>query len=465
MLDGVDPKTGQKLSDSSITDNLITFLIAGHETTSGLLSFAFYQLLKHPEAYRKAQQEVDQVVGTGPLRAEHLSKLPYLNGVSVSRLSCLVASRPLTASPQVLRETLRLSATIPIFALASLKDQVIGGKYWIRKGQPIGVLLAKSHLDPAVFGEDVNEFHPERMTDENFERLQKEFPNCWKPFGNGMRGCIGRAFAWQEALLTMAMLLQNFNFRMEDPNYQLAIKETLTLKPKDFYMRATLRDGITATSLERRLAGTGPENGAKPGQGPPVVAARKAELPVGKPMSIYYGSNSGTCESLAQRLASDAASHGFSATVVDPLDGANQKLPKDQPVVIVTASYEGEPPDNAAHFVSWLKSLKEKELDGVSYAVFGCGKRTWAACAVFARLTPGQGTTTGRRRSTGSPSSLTRGSKRWGEPDWPPWGSPTPPRATCSPTLRRGKTRSSGRRWRTSTTLPKRPTARPSSPA
>jgi len=82
MLDGVDPKTGQKLSDSSITDNLITFLIAGHETTSGLLSFSFYQLLKHPEAYRKAQQEVDAVIGTGPLRVEHLSKLPFITAVS-----------------------------------------------------------------------------------------------------------------------------------------------------------------------------------------------------------------------------------------------------------------------------------------------------------------------------------------------------------------------------------------------
>lgn len=82
MLDGVDAKTGQKLSDSSIIDNLITFLIAGHETTSGLLSFAFYQLLKHPEAYRKAQEEVDTVIGDGPIRVEHMGKLPYIAAVS-----------------------------------------------------------------------------------------------------------------------------------------------------------------------------------------------------------------------------------------------------------------------------------------------------------------------------------------------------------------------------------------------
>lgn len=75
MLDGVDPKTGQKLSDSSIIDNLITFLIAGHETTSGLLSFAFYLLIQHPDAYRKAQEEVDNVLGKGPIKVEHMNKV------------------------------------------------------------------------------------------------------------------------------------------------------------------------------------------------------------------------------------------------------------------------------------------------------------------------------------------------------------------------------------------------------
>jgi cytochrome P450/NADPH-cytochrome P450 reductase len=88
MLNGRDPKTGQGLSDSSITDNLITFLIAGHETTSGLLSFVFYNLIKHPEAYRKAQQEVDEVIGSGPITVEHMSKLPYINAVSSTSKQC-----------------------------------------------------------------------------------------------------------------------------------------------------------------------------------------------------------------------------------------------------------------------------------------------------------------------------------------------------------------------------------------
>ncbi|KAK3938330.1 putative bifunctional P-450:NADPH-P450 reductase [Diplogelasinospora grovesii] len=362
MLNGVDTKTGKKLSDSSIIDNLITFLIAGHETTSGLLSFAFYQLLAHPEAYRKAQQEVDEVCGTGAITIEHMKKLPYISAI--------------------LRETLRLCPTIPIVGVEAKNDEVLGGKYHIPKGQPLALLLAKSHVDPTVYGETANEFIPERMLDENFDRLNKEFPDCWKPFGNGMRACIGRPFAWQEALLVMAMLLQNFNFLHDDPSYTLQYKQTLTTKPKDFYMRAVLRNGLTPTELEHRLAG-GQDTSSitrKPTAGLASMthSAKTSTEGKGKPMSIYYGSNTGTCEALAQRLAADASSHGFSAKVVDPMDAANQSLPKDQPVVIITASYEGQPPDNAALFCGWIESLKGNELENVSYAVFGCGHHDWA---------------------------------------------------------------------------------------
>ncbi|PSN59760.1 cytochrome P450 [Corynespora cassiicola Philippines] len=356
MLNGVDPKTGEKMSEESVIDNMITFLIAGHETTSGLLSFAFYYLLKNPEAYEKAQQEVDQVIGKNPITVDHLTKIPYLNAV--------------------LRETLRLSPTAPSIALQAKEDTIIGGEYAVQAGTPLLALFAKIHRDPAVYGEDNEEFRPERMLDEPFEQRNKEFPNSWKPFGNGMRACIGRPFAWQEALLVTAILLQNFNFTMEDPSYQLQIKQTLTIKPKGFYMRAHLRNHISATSLERSLASKSiKEEGAVAKGGSQISKEKSAQ---GKPLAIYYGSNTGTCEALANRIASDAPNHGFRADVVDTLDSARENLPTDKPVIIVTASYEGQPADNAAHFVSWLGGLKESELKDVSYAVFGCGHRDWA---------------------------------------------------------------------------------------
>jgi cytochrome P450/NADPH-cytochrome P450 reductase len=189
-----------------------------------------------------------------------------------------------------------------------------------------------------------------------------------------MRACIGRPFAWQEALLVTAILLQNFNFTMEDPSYQLHIKQTLTIKPKDFYMRAHLRNNMSATTLERTLASTSMHEPVEKIQH--QTNTKKAVS--GKPMAIYYGSNTGTCEALANRLAGDASKYGFRADVVDILDSVKGNLPTDKPVAIITASYEGQPADNAAHFVTQLNNSKDSELKDVSYAVFGCGHRDWA---------------------------------------------------------------------------------------
>lgn len=174
------------------------------------------------------------------------------------------------------------------------------------------------------------------------------------------------------------MLLQHFNFTLDDPNYQLQLKQTLTIKPKDFYMRATLRDGMDPTQLEKSLAGSIPVTPSQKSTMPAKEASVTGGNKTQKPMSIFFGSNTGTCEALAQRLATNAASHGFDAAV-GPLDTATEKLPKDHPVVIITASYEGRAPDNAAHFVEWLKSLAGDEAAGTSYAVFGCGHSDWAS--------------------------------------------------------------------------------------
>lgn len=268
-------------------------------------------------------------------------------------------------------------------ARSAKEDEVVGGKYFVEKDQRFALLLAQSHVDPVVYGETAKEFMPERMLDENFDRLMKEYPDCWKPFGTGVRACIGRPFAWQEAVLVMAMLLQNFDFVLDDPSYELHYKQTLTTKPKDFYMRAVLRDGQTPTEMERRLAGdaatkpTSTVQSKLPHRQASPTGLKQADRAEAKPLSIFYGSNTGTCESLAQRLATGAAAHGFAATVVEPMDAATKNLPTDRPVVIITASFEGQPPDNAAVFCKWLEHLEANALQNVSYTVYGCGHHDW----------------------------------------------------------------------------------------
>jgi cytochrome P450/NADPH-cytochrome P450 reductase len=353
MINGKDPKTGESLPESSIIDNMITFLVAGHETTSGMLSLLWYYMLKSPEAYRKAQEEVDRVIGTRSIQYEDLNKLPYINAM--------------------LRETLRLQPTAPGFGVTPIAEggELIGGKYHVKKGESMFGILHSVHRDPAVYGADAEEWKPERMLDEEFEKLP---PGAWKPFGNGARGCIGRPFAWQEAQLVVATLLQYLNFHMDNPSYELQLKEALTIKPQDFNIRTSLREGWTSLKIERHLAGS--IRGGQADQHTSEKAATVSDHAI--PFTVLYGSNSGTCEAFAQTLANDAASHGFKASKVVTLDSyARQKDLPSEPIVIVTASYEGEPTDDAAHWHDWLAKLPEDKKLTTSHAVFGAGHSDW----------------------------------------------------------------------------------------
>ncbi len=240
----------------------------------------------------------------------------------------------------------------------------------------VSLVLGRIQRDPAVYGDDFDDFKPERLYGEAFDAL----PNgAWKPFGNGSRGCIGRPFAWQEAMLITALIVQNFDIRLVDPNYQLVVKQFLTVKPKDCYVYAELREGLDVPKLIKRLF-----QGSAGAQPATTEVPSTAQAPAGgaagaKPMSILYGSNSGTSEALSNALSRAAAAHGFSATI-EALDTAVDKLPKDRPVVIVTCSYEGQPADNAARFVKWIEGLTadKSALSGVSYTVFGCGNHEWS---------------------------------------------------------------------------------------
>lgn len=120
-------------------------------------------MLKHPATYFKAQQEVDRVVGKGKLTIDHLKNLKYINAI--------------------LRETLRLTPTAPAFTRCvrdeNMEDPPTLGKgeYVLKKDWVIFCLVGKIQRDPKVYGEDANGFRPERMLDEEFEKLPKA---AWK---------------------------------------------------------------------------------------------------------------------------------------------------------------------------------------------------------------------------------------------------------------------------------------------
>lgn len=218
MLNSLDPITGERLSDKNIRYQLITFLIAGHETTSGLLSFAIYELIRHPEIAKKMRIELDQVLQGRTPTFSDLHQLKYLE--------C------------ILKETLRLWPTAPAFAMRSIADEtLLAGKYKITKDDTLMVILPGLHQDEKVW-KNPKQFLPERMEPEKFRDLPS---NSWKPFGHGQRSCIGRGFAMQESMLILAMIYQKFDLSFADPDYQLQIKETLTMKPQDLRLKVCKR--------------------------------------------------------------------------------------------------------------------------------------------------------------------------------------------------------------------------------
>src|SRR5665213_2922919 len=315
---------GEQLDDVNIRYQINTFLIAGHETTSGLLSAALYALLKHPEVLKKAYEEVDRVLGPD------VEVKPTYQQVT-----------QLTYITQILKEALRLWPPAPAYGISPLQDETIGGKYKLKKNTFITVLVLALHRDPSVWGPNPDAFDPE-----NFSReAEATRPvNAWKPFGNGQRACIGRGFAMHEAALAIGMILQRFKL-IDINRYQMVLKETLTIKPDGFKIKVRPR-----TDRDRG-AYAGPAAAAATGGA--TVARNRTRPGHNTPLLVLYGSNLGTAEELATRVADLAEVNGF-ATKLAPLDDFAGQLPEQGGVLIFCASYNGVPPDNATQFYKWL---------------------------------------------------------------------------------------------------------------
>ncbi len=220
LTPGADGRLG--LDEANIRYQLLNFLVAGHETTSGALSFALYFLSRHPEAFAKARAEIDQVWGDTPRPAfERVAKLRYVR--------------------RVLDESLRLQPTVPGYYRQAREDTVLAGRYPITKGQWVLALIGSLHRDPRWGGDGlapVDEFDPDRFAPEH---LKSRPGHLYKPFGTGERSCIGRQFALHEAVLVLGMLIRRYDL-IADQNYSLRVTERLTIMPKDFRLWMAVRN-------------------------------------------------------------------------------------------------------------------------------------------------------------------------------------------------------------------------------
>ncbi|QYN32298.1 cytochrome P450 [Pseudonocardia sp. DSM 110487] len=342
MLNAVHPASGTPLDDANIRNQVLTFLVAGHETTSGALSFALQALVKNPAALARATAEVDALWGPEDDPQPGPQDVPRLRYVR-----------------QVLDETLRLWPTAPVFNRVSDTDTVIGGRFRVPAGRPVAVVVPALHRDP-VWGPNVEAFDPDRVTP---ERAAARPPHAYKPFGTGERACIGSRFALHEATLVLGLLLHRFTLD-DHTNYRLKINQALTVKPEGFTLRLRRR-----TPGDRATATTVPTAAASP------TTTRRAP---GTPLLVLHGSNLGSTRRWADTLAARAEDAGFTTTR-GSLDDAADGLPTNRPVLVVAASYNGRPTDDAEKFVGKLDDAGTDAFVGVRYGVLGVGDRNWSA--------------------------------------------------------------------------------------
>ena len=216
MMNGADPESGEKLSESQIIDEIISIFI-GAATAPNLISYALYYLMQNPSEIKKAQEEIDRVVGDGKIDLEHLKSLNYVEAI--------------------LRESIRLCATAPGFNIEPIPSDnkspilLAGGEYQIAHNQPMIAVLSQVNRDPAVF-EDPDAFKPERVLGEKWDQLPAA---AKKGFGNGKRECIGKLWAWRWSFFTLASIIKETTFELADPNYKLESNGAFSIKPLEFY--------------------------------------------------------------------------------------------------------------------------------------------------------------------------------------------------------------------------------------
>ncbi|HEX7021944.1 MAG TPA: cytochrome P450 [Trueperaceae bacterium] len=206
MLLAARDEDGSGMSETQIRDELLTIVLAGHETTANALSWTLHLLSRHPGALRLLEDELAAVLGG---RAPTVADLPRL---------------PMTE--KVIKESMRLYPPVWSIGREAARDVEVAG-YRLPKGAQVYLFQWTVHRDERFY-EDPLVFRPERWNGE----LEKRLPRfAYFPFGGGHRMCIGAGFAQMEARLLLASLAQRYRFR-ELPGHPVELQPSITLRPK-----------------------------------------------------------------------------------------------------------------------------------------------------------------------------------------------------------------------------------------
>ncbi len=208
LMNAVDETTDRPMSDRQLCDELLTLVLAGHETTANALSFTLYLLSRHPSWLRRLRAEVDSVLQDRNPKLADLSKLPVLKAV--------------------IDESLRLYPPAWIMERVSLGPDVLGG-WSIPKGFIVGISPYAMHRNRRYF-ENPEAFDPTRFLGGASEASTPRPRLAYLPFGGGPRTCIGNAFALMELQVALAMIVRAFDHELV-PGFRLELDAAITLRP------------------------------------------------------------------------------------------------------------------------------------------------------------------------------------------------------------------------------------------
>jgi cytochrome P450 len=195
---------GRGMSERQVRDEVMTLLLAGHETTALALTWAFLLLDRNPEARDRLEAELASVLGDEPASPEDVPALPHTQAV--------------------VNETLRLYPPAYVTGREAVRDTNVGG-ISIPKGHIILISMYTTHRDPRFFPEP-DSFRPERWLD----GLEKRLPRAaFIPFGLGSRKCIGASFAMMEAALLLATIARRWRFELAPG--EIPTHPSITLRP------------------------------------------------------------------------------------------------------------------------------------------------------------------------------------------------------------------------------------------
>ncbi|KAL0430017.1 UNVERIFIED_CONTAM: cytochrome [Sesamum radiatum] len=203
----IDPKS--RISVDNIVDECKVFYIAGHETTSTLLSWTIFLLSIYTEWQEKARDEVVQIFGREKPTAEGIARLKILT---------MIVYEALRLYSPVLHITRRVHRTIKL------------GKYEIPANVQVNIPTLAQHRNPEIWGKDAHMFKPERFA-EGLANAANGNSMAFLPFAAGPRSCVGNNFAVNEAKITLSMILQRYRLA-HSPNYIHAPYQFLTIQPQ-----------------------------------------------------------------------------------------------------------------------------------------------------------------------------------------------------------------------------------------